>query len=56
MPENTERMARRQAVAMANASQQAHNEAGCSTHEEEDEAKPAPTLLSLNLLAKKSGT
>jgi lysine 2,3-aminomutase len=56
MPENTERMARRQAMAMAQANQQAQNEAGCSTHDEEEEVKTGPTLLSLNLLAKKSGT
>ncbi|MFQ3652126.1 MAG: KamA family radical SAM protein, partial [Gemmataceae bacterium] len=55
LPENTERIARRQALALAQASQQAHNEAGCSTPLDQDEAKTGPTLLSLNLL-KKSGT
>jgi len=56
MPENTERIARRQALALAQASQQAHNEAGCSTQDAEGTSSHcSPTLLSLNLL-KKSGS
>jgi lysine 2,3-aminomutase len=53
MPEHTERIVRRQTLAKLSASHQNQDEAGCHAEEETSEV---PTLLSLNLLNRKSGT